>query len=300
MKKDLVNFRGLYGENQTDSLADYIHIEELEVRSKLYDWEINEHLHTDLYQIFIFPEGEGLLISENTKIALNTPSILMIPPNTLHGFVFQSNMVGDVLTFSQSFAESIFKNSPHIVLEISRLKQFTFEESLEVFESLKQLKQQIATEFIAENPEKQLFMASLFQLLFMHLYRLSVAVEHQITKSDNRTLHYFQSFQKQIKQSFHESKSVTEYAKELNITAVHLNRVCQTLVQKSALQIIHEYMINEAQKYLLNTSYTIAEISYFLDFKDPAYFTRFFKKQTGFSPSEFRGRVLPNTLSEKL
>ncbi len=166
--------------------------------------------------------------------------------------------------------------------------------------SLKQLKQQIAIEFIAENPEKQLFMASLFQLLFMYLYRLSVAVEHQITKSDNRTLHYFQSFQKQIKQSFHESKSVTEYAKELNITAVHLNRVCQTLVQKSALQIIHEYMINEAQKYLLNTSYTIAEISYFLDFKDPAYFTRFFKKQTGFSPSEFRGRVLPNTLSEKL
>jgi AraC family transcriptional regulator, transcriptional activator of pobA len=86
----------------------------------------------------------------------------------------------------------------------------------------------------------------------------------------------------------HESKSIEEYAKELNITAVHLNRICQSIVQKSALQIVQDYLINEAKKYLLNTSYSVSEVSYFLNFKDPAYFTRLFKKQTGVSPSDFR------------
>ncbi|MES2520675.1 MAG: helix-turn-helix domain-containing protein [Bacteroidota bacterium] len=290
MIKNLINYKGLYGDNQQASLSEFIHHESLALRSKLYDWEITEHLHTDLIQVFIFSSGEGLLISENKKIALNTPSILMIPANTLHGFVFQSNICGDVLTFSESFLENIFKNSPHINLKINRLRNFSFESDSKNFTEILYLKDRIEEELLGENFEKQIRLQALFQLLFVNLYRLSLQDEYQIEKSDNRTLGYFQSFQKNIKKSINETKSINEYAQELNITAVHLNRICQTLVKKSALQIVHEYLVNEAKKYLLNTNHSIAEISYFLDFKDPAYFTRLFKKQTGLSPSEFRGK----------
>jgi len=288
MNRNLVNFKGLYGDNHQAFLSEFIHHETLEVRSKLYDWEITEHLHTDLIQIFIFSSGEGLLISEHKKIALNAPSILVIPTNTLHGFVFQSNICGDVITFTESFLENIFRNSPHILLELNHLKSFTFEPNREDFDEIQQINSQIIKEISGQNFEKQLYLQSLFQLLFLKLYRIGMQDNIQISKSDNRTLAYFQSFQKNIKKSLHESKSMHDYAKELNITAVHLNRICQTLVKKSALQIVHEYLICEAKKYLKNTTHSIAEISYFLDFKDPAYFTRLFKKQTGFSPSEFR------------
>ena len=64
--------------------------------------------------------------------------------------------------------------------------------------------------------------------------------------------------------------------------------ICQTLVQKSALQLVHEYLLIEAKKYLLGTSNSIAEISYFLDFKDPSHFSKFFRKMSGASPREFR------------
>jgi AraC family transcriptional activator of pobA len=69
---------------------------------------------------------------------------------------------------------------------------------------------------------------------------------------------------------------------------MHLNRVCKIVVDKSPLQILHELVVAEAKKYLLNTSYSISEISYFLNFNDPAYFTRLFKKNVGVSPSDFR------------
>ncbi len=288
MNKNLVNFKGLYGDNEQASLSEFVHLESLELRSKLYNWEITEHLHTDLYQVFIFSSGEGLLISEQKKIALQTPSILIIPANTLHGFAFQSTICGEVLTFSEIFLENIFKNSPNITLELNHLKQFSFEEKKEFFEAILNIKDNLVQELEEENLEKKLSIQAIFQLFFVNIYRMSLEVENQIAKSDNRTLNYFQAFQKNIKQSLHESKSIETYAKELTITAVHLNRICQTLVKKSALQIVHEYLINEAKKYILNTTYSISEISYFLDFKDPAYFTRLFKKQTGFSPSEFR------------
>ena len=73
MNKALVNYKGLYGDHQHPLLPNFIHYEALETRSKMYDWEINQHLHTDLYQIFIIESGEGVLISEQNEIQLNAP-----------------------------------------------------------------------------------------------------------------------------------------------------------------------------------------------------------------------------------
>lgn len=288
MNKKLINFKGLYGDNQSPTLPNFIHYESLETRSKMYDWEIKEHLHTELYQLFIFQSGSGVLISENEEIALESPCIVTIPTNTLHGFHFPANMNGEVITFSESFLESIFKNSPQIILEFNQLRHFSFEDEMSIFQEINSDKSAIIKELFEENSAKQLFLQSLFQLLFVRLYRFSLSHQQETAQSDHRTLRYFQSFQKSVKQSLQESKSISDYAKEQNITTVHLNRVCQRLVQKSALQIVQEHLINEAKKYLLNTSYSISEVSYFLNFKDPAYFTRLFKKQTGISPSDFR------------
>jgi AraC family transcriptional activator of pobA len=56
------------------------------------------------------------------------------------------------------------------------------------------------------------------------------------------------------------------------------------------LQVVHEFLIVEAKKYLKHTDYSISEIAYRLNFEDPAYFSRFFSKQTATSPKEYRGK----------
>jgi AraC family transcriptional regulator, transcriptional activator of pobA len=81
---------------------------------------------------------------------------------------------------------------------------------------------------------------------------------------------------------------VVEYARELNSTTAHLNRICQAVAQKTTSQIVEEYIIGEAKKYLLHISYSISEISYMINFNDPAYFSRLFKKHCGASPKIFR------------
>lgn len=286
--KQIINFKGLYGDNHYPLLPNFIHHESLEVRSKMYDWEINEHLHTDLCQIFMIESGSGILISEQNEVAIEGPCLILIPTNTLHGFAFEPSIGGEVLTFSENFLETLFKNSPKILLELSHLKYLRFDNDPSIFEQIKNYKSLILKELYEENLEKQTVVQSLFTLFFISIYRFSFSLKNTISASDNRTLMYFQAFQKHIKRTIQETKSISEYAKELNITTVHLNRICKTLVQKSALQIVQDYLIAEAKKYLLNTNYSISEVSYLLNFKDPAYFTRLFKKQTGVSPSEFK------------
>ena len=284
----LVIFNGLYGENNYSPLLEFVHAEPLESRSKMYNWEIKEHLHTDLVQLFIIEDGDGILVSEKKETIILGPSIVFIPTNTLHGFIFKDNVKGEVITFSDFFLENNFKQNQKILFELNHLQCFNFERNDSLFEQIKTLKEMIIRELNEENAEKRSFINSLFQTLFLAIFRVNQIQKTSIEETDNKTLKYFQIFQKSIKQDYSETKTISQYAKEIGITTMHLNRVCKIVVGKSPIQIIHELVIAEAKKYLLNTTYTISEISYFLNFNDPAYFTRLFKKNVGVSPSDFR------------
>ncbi|GAB2533769.1 helix-turn-helix domain-containing protein [Spirosoma aerophilum] len=284
----LRNFEGLYGDSRQPFTDGFIHHELLEVRSQLYDWDIDEHLHTDLIQLFFFTSGNGVLISELRRVTLTPPCVLLIPANTLHGFAFESNMAGEVFTIAEQSLDIFSKAMPQLFLEINQLSQYPFEGLAEEFNKLQWIKDQLIREVNEDKVEKKAQLQSLLQLMLISLYRMRQDSGIEDSLSTNRTLQYFNAFQKLIRQSIHELKTIQEYAGALNITAVHLNRICQSVVKKSALQIVHDNLTNEAKKYLLNTSYSLSEISYVLSFKDPAYFSRLFKKQTGLSPGQFR------------
>ncbi len=287
LKKNLINYRGPYGENNFIS-PDFMQHEILATRSKMYDWEIKEHVHADLYQLFIIQDGSGKLYSNQQEISIQGPCLITMPSNTLHGFVFDPNVNGEVITFSDSYLESLFKSSPSILLIINKLLAISYVNHTHNWTSILQTKEALIHEMYEEKPTKSLALQVLFQWLFIQISRYSQEKSSAEVTSDNRTLRYFNDFQKSIKRSYQESKSIETYARELSITSVHLNRICQAVVGQSALQVIHQYVIQQAKTYLLSTSYSISEIAYFLNLKDPAYFTRFFKKYTGITPSEFR------------
>jgi AraC family transcriptional regulator, transcriptional activator of pobA len=286
-KNPIIKFDGLYGDNAT--IPDFVHCEMLESRSKTYNWEIKQHLHTHLYQVFLIEKGGGILNHNNEKITFHAPCIIAIPANHLHGFSFDAETDGRVITLSDSFADNLFKTSPKVVLELNRLWQIPISEAEKTqFDSLIRIIDRISRELYEDLEEKQMTLQAYLTILFVEVFRFAKQHETHFLKTDNRQLKYFQDFQKNIKKANSALKTVTEYAKELNITTVHLNRICQSVAQKSALQLAQAHILAEAQKYLTHTSYTITEISYLLDFNDVAYFSRFFKQHKGVSPKAFR------------
>ena len=141
---------------------------------------------------------------------------------------------------------------------------------------------------IREAPEKLLVISMYFELLYLQLYREQFRKTAHALISNNRNLSYFQQFQDMIRQHSRDQLSIKDFAKGIGITQTHLNRICKSVAGKSALKVVQDHTMNEAKKYLLNTSYTAAEVAYLLNFNDPAYFNRLFTKRVGVAPGEFR------------
>lgn len=100
-----------------------------------------------------------------------------------------------------------------------------------------------------------------------------------------------QKFQAKINERFRELHEVSEYATQLNISAGHLSEVVKAQSGKPAIKHIHDRLVMEARRLLFHTNNSLKEISFDLGFTDASYFNRFFKRETGITPAEYRASI---------
>jgi AraC family transcriptional regulator, transcriptional activator of pobA len=285
--KKIINY-GLYGETDKRFVPDFAHFEPLKTRSAVYNWEIKPHIHTQLFQLSFIESGTAAFVNfGEERHALTPPCLVYVPQNTVHGFDFTPDAQGCVIVASVSFIENVFKESPNILFELNKPHILTRELGTKNFDFLSLLAEKIRLELQVEQPERMTALRTYFGFLLMEIFRFS-SEQHAITPNNNRNLSYFRNFQKSIKQTNSLKKTITEYAVELTITPVHLNRICQSIAGKTASQIVQEHLISEAERYLKQSDLSVSEIAYSLNFDNLSYFTRLFKKHLGMSPKVFR------------
>ena len=81
-------------------------------------------------------------------------------------------------------------------------------------------------------------------------------------------------------------------ANQLNLSPKYLSDLLKQETGKTALELIHLYVISEAKNRLIEGNQSVAEIAYELGFENPPYFSRLFRKEVGMSPMEFRNQPL--------
>lgn len=81
---------------------------------------------------------------------------------------------------------------------------------------------------------------------------------------------------------------IGHYAAVLGISESRLTAHCRRHTGRSPLQIISACLVREAKQRMVSTGSSTSEIAFSLGFRDPAYFSRFFRLQTGQTPTEFR------------
>ena len=85
--------------------------------------------------------------------------------------------------------------------------------------------------------------------------------------------------------------SVSGYAERLGISPSYLNKLVRTQTRHSAMDWVEIARINWAKCLLKDLSTPVSEVSFAVGIDDPSYFTRFFRKATGMTPSEFRHQI---------
>jgi AraC family transcriptional regulator, transcriptional activator of pobA len=86
--------------------------------------------------------------------------------------------------------------------------------------------------------------------------------------------------------------SVKAMADALNTSPRYLSDLLRQETGKTALELIHIFLISEAKNLLQGSEKTVSETAYLLGFENPPYFSRLFRKETGFSPVEYRKQFL--------
>lgn len=145
----------------------------------------------------------------------------------------------------------------------------------------------------SDHPEK---MKMLFHYLNIFLYDCktlfaSEASTH-ITSKDttlNNFLHSLNNYFIELNKGNMEKALTLKYvANEMHLHPTYLSNLLKLQTGKTAAQLVRERLILEAQSLLKNTDMTVAEVAYYLHFKDNSNFAKFFRHQVGQSPSDYR------------
>lgn len=91
-----------------------------------------------------------------------------------------------------------------------------------------------------------------------------------------------------IEQNYRTLHSPAEYAERLHVTPKTLGRIVREHLGATPTDLIRNRILIHAKWQLLHTLRPVKEISRELGFSDELYFSRLFKKATGFSPTFFR------------
>jgi len=279
----------LYGEDDPAGSRFWVHCETIPARSALHHWEIGLHRHERYFQILLVTGGSGDAVFEGEIARFEPVSIVTVPPAIGHGFRFSPEIDGYVFTFLAS-------RLPVRPGEPSALGQFLSTPSV--------------TRLAPQDPEGQLILSHLLRVASEWQGRLTGRTvlmetglaaalalaarlaaqgetEKEATDENDRRLEAFSSL---LHREVRNHRPASFYAHALGITPTHLNRVLKAKTGLGTQELVARRLIEEAQRELLFTPGSIKEVSFRLGFSDPAYFSRFFSRQTAMTPASWRAQ----------
>ncbi|MEM5385899.1 helix-turn-helix transcriptional regulator [Paraburkholderia phymatum] len=126
---------------------------------------------------------------------------------------------------------------------------------------------------------------SLMNALFVQVARLCDAGDERCRR---RRSGQVKRFRELVAAHFREHRPVEFYAEKLCITAAQLRRIRRDEPGHLPMSLFNEHPIREARRDLVYSHLTIKQIAHALGFENAAYFSRYFHKQTGATPNDFR------------
>ena len=92
-------------------------------------------------------------------------------------------------------------------------------------------------------------------------------------------------------QKYHASaRGAKFYADKLCLTPNYMSGVIKSYTGKTAVEWVNEYVILEAKLMLKDSTLSIQEIAYRLNFPTQSAFGKYFKKLVGVGPKEYRSK----------
>ncbi|MBM9578554.1 helix-turn-helix domain-containing protein [Leptospira sp. 201903070] len=254
-------------------------LEDLPPGFREYD---SSHRHT-YFALFFFLEGSGLHTIDFQEYTIEAGSLFFLKPAQVHSWKFTKSVKGFALKISSEFFTDQGENA-------SALRDYPFFQfarsspkiKIEDCPRLRSDFERLIDEKDRSSEKKMLLILS--QVILLQAKKEYDFQEANEILADSTII----SFQKLLEENFLKERNTSYYSRKIGISPNTLNRICHEELGRSAKSLIHERILLEIKRLLLHSNLNITQIAWELGFADNAYFSRYFKSQTGTSPEKFR------------
>ncbi len=251
---------------------------------------------TNFYHVFLFENCQPTHYVDFEKMKIQPYTLLFIDKDRVHQFDQLLNYEGRVLIFTEEFYCTTetdtrflrgsglfndFANKPMITLNQSDFQKFVI-----ICDNITE-----ELNLPADNVKHLILKNYLFNFLLLAEREKHKQGFDEIKKSAD--LDYTILFRDLLDANYTRLKAVNDYSIQIFISEKRLGQATSKVLGKTPKEIINERVLLEAKRLLVHSNLSIKEIGQDLGFEDPAYFIRYFKKNTNTTPVEFREKHLP-------
>jgi AraC family transcriptional activator of pobA len=241
------------------------------------------------YQIIWVQRGHARHTIDFEPIPLAPGSLLFVGPGRVHTFDVTADYEGQLLLFTAAFfarseAAAQFLHSTSLFQDVREVPVVLAGGEAGHFTTLWA---QLATE-LAQAPDS--YQPVVLQNTVHNFLLLAERAQRQgyppLTSSPH--LRDTTRFRTLVEQQFRTERAVRRYAAQLGVSEKRLAQATVRVLGKLPKQVIAERLTLEAKRLLAHTPASSKEIGFALGFDEPTNFSKYFRRQTGLTPNQFR------------
>lgn len=262
-------------------------IEDIHYKAPYDESSIHRH---NFYEIYLFETGGGSHTIEFDIFEIKDQSISVVFPRQFHQLDITKDTKGTVIMFSEElFCSDILRKElraycidlqvklNNLQLDDTQFKEITDQSNMiqELFKDLNIIKNEQIRHII-----------KITLLKLMDISKFDV-----LSQRDASDANTFLEFSNMVDNQFHDVRLVSEYSEQMGLSTKKLNALTKKISGQTALQVIHERILQESKHLLAFTSMSHKEIAYKLKFDSPSAFNKFIHAKTDTSPSELQSKL---------
>jgi AraC-like DNA-binding protein len=259
---------------------------------------IGIHQHA-FYELVLVVSGEGRHVTAAEEYAISAGDLFLIKPGNPHGYRVESNFsLYNILYYPERLKLPLFDLADEpgyrafFELEPELRRQFGFRKHFRLGKSqldeIELLVQRMTREIGSNEPGHDYRAATLFMRL---TERIAATFSNSTLYRENDELFRLSELVSYLERHRTEPHTVAALAEKAAMSPATLNRAFRRAVGKSPLHYLNDLRISGAEQLLLvKPELPVAAVATEFGFDDSNYFSRLFKKRTGYTPRAFRRR----------
>lgn len=261
---------------------------ESQIAVKRYDPSIADYVDAERHAVLWVKQGIDAITVDQDRFRVQPNSVFFVTRGTPVRVEYGTHPQGWILTFSDEIfrdtAQRLTIRDAEIFSAFDRVPRVIL--SPRIGARVASVAEMIDELVGSQLPHRETAITSLLRTLLIYCdSNCNVRIEGPEKPAKVQIVTRYKDL---VAERYAETHQTSDYACMLNITSQYLNQVTNEILGVTAKDIIHEQLTIEARHELKFSDDSIKQVAFKLGFSDPYYFSKYFKKHVGCTPSEYR------------